>query len=34
MANLILGDVTADSISDLMQKMNDWSTIRQEEDIL
>lgn len=34
MANLILGDVIADSISDLMQKMSDWSTIRQEDDIL
>lgn len=34
MANLILGDVATDSINDLMQKMTDWSTIRQEEDIL
>ena len=34
LANLILGDVTSDSINDLMQKMTDWSTIRQEEDIL
>lgn len=34
LANLILGDVISDSINDLMQKMTDWSTIRQEEDIL
>ena len=34
LANLILGDVASDAINDLMQKMKDWSTIRQEEDIL
>lgn len=34
LANIILGDVVSDSISDLIQKMTDWSTIRQEEDIL
>jgi hypothetical protein len=34
LANMILNDVAADAINDLMQKMKDWSTIRQEEDIL
>ena len=34
MANLILGDVASDAINDLMQKMTEWATIRQEEDIL
>lgn len=34
MANLILDDVSSDAINDLMQKMTEWATIRQEEDIL
>lgn len=34
MANLVLGDVASDAINELMQKMTDWATIRQEEDIL
>lgn len=34
LANKILGNVAGDSINNLMQKMTDWSTIRQEDDIL
>lgn len=34
LANKILGNVVGDSINNLMQKMADWSTIRQEDDIL
>lgn len=34
LANLILGDVVSDSLTDLMKKMNDWSKPRHEEDIL
>lgn len=34
LANKLLGNVTSDSINNLMQKMTDWSTIRQEDDIL
>ena len=34
LANLILGNVVGDSISNLMQKLTDWSTIRQEDEIL
>lgn len=34
LANKILGNVESDAISNLMQKMIDWSTIRQEDDIL
>ena len=34
LANKILGNVASDSISNLMQKMTEWSTIRQEDDVL
>lgn len=34
LANKILGNVVGDSINNLMQKMTDWSTIRQEDDAL
>lgn len=34
LANLILGNVVGDSISNLMQKLTDWSTIRQEDESL
>lgn len=34
LANLILGNVIGDSISNLMQKLTDWSTIRQEDESL
>lgn len=30
-ANLLLGNVTSDSISNLMQKLTEWSTIREED---
>lgn len=33
-ANKLLGNVILDSISNLMQKMIEWSTIRQEDDVL
>lgn len=33
-ANKLLGNVIFDSISNLMQKMIEWSTIRQEDDVL
>lgn len=33
LANRLLGDVVNDAISDLMLKMNEWSTIRQEDDV-
>lgn len=33
-ANKLLGNVIFDSISNLMQKMIDWSTIRPEDDVL
>ena len=31
LANLLLGNVTSDSISNLMQKLTEWSTIREED---
>lgn len=34
LANLILGNVVGDSISNLMQKLTDWSTIIQEDESL
>ena len=34
LANLILGNVVGDSVSNLMQKLTDWSTIRQEDESL
>ena len=34
LANIILGYVTNDAINNLMQKMTEWSTIRQEDDVL
>lgn len=34
LANLLLGDVIGDSISNLMQKLTDWTTIRQEDESL
>lgn len=34
LANKILGNVAADSLNNLMQKMTEWSTIRQEDDVL
>lgn len=34
LANLLLGNVVGDSISNLMQKLTDWSTIRQEDESL
>lgn len=33
-ANKLLGNVLSDSISNLMQKTNEWSTLRQEDDVL
>ena len=33
-ANRLLGNVVSDSINNLMQKMIEWSTIRQEDDVL
>ena len=33
-ANKLLGNVVFDAISNLMQKMTEWSTIRQEDDAL
>lgn len=33
-ANKLLGNVVFDSISNLMQKMIEWSTIKQEDDVL
>lgn len=32
LANLLLGNVCSDSLNNLMQKVNEWSTIRQEDD--
>lgn len=34
LANLILGNVVGDAVSNLMQKLTDWSTIRQEDESL
>lgn len=34
LANKILGNVAADSLNNLMQKMTEWSTVRQEDDVL
>lgn len=34
LANLLLGNVLGDSISNLMQKLTDWSTIKQEDESL
>jgi hypothetical protein len=34
LANLILGNVVGDAISNPMQKLTDWSTIRQEDESL
>lgn len=34
LANKILGDVVGDSLNNLMQKMIDWSTVRQEDEVL
>ena len=34
LANKILGNVAVDSLNNLMQKMTEWSTIRQEDDVL
>ncbi len=34
LANMILGNVVGDSVSNLMQKLTDWSTIRQEDESL
>ena len=31
LANLLLGNVSSDSISNLMQKLTEWSTIREED---
>ena len=31
LANLLLGNVTSDSLSNLMQKLTEWSTIRSED---
>ena len=33
-ANMLLGNVTSDSISNLMQKLTEWSTIREEDPTL
>lgn len=33
-ANILLGNVTSDSISNLMQKLTEWSTIREEDPTL
>ncbi len=33
LANAILGNVISDSINNLAQKMNEWSTIRQEDEL-
>lgn len=34
LANKLLGDVEGDSLSNLMQKLTEWSTIRDEDDVL
>lgn len=34
LANLVLGNVVRDAISNLMQKLTEWSTIRQEDESL
>lgn len=34
LANKLLGNVAADSLNNLMQKMTEWSTIRQEDEVL
>lgn len=34
LANKLLGNVTGDSLDNLMRKMKDWSTLRQEDEIL
>ncbi len=34
LANRLLGNVISDSINNLMQKMIEWSTLRQEDDVL
>lgn len=34
LADKLLGKVTGDSIRNLMQKLEDWSTIRQEDEVL
>lgn len=34
LANKILGNVISDSTNNLMQKMSEWSTIRQEDEVL
>lgn len=34
LANLVLGNVVGDSISNLMQKLTEWSTIKQEDESL
>ena len=34
LANKILGNVAVDSLNNLMQKMNEWSTIGQEDGVL
>lgn len=34
LANLILGNVVGDAVSNLMQKMTDWATIQQEDESL
>lgn len=34
LANKLLGNVVSDSLNNLMQKMTDWSTIRQEDEVL
>ncbi|MCQ2387286.1 MAG: hypothetical protein MJ066_02425 [Clostridia bacterium] len=34
LANKVLGNVVSDSTNNLMQKMIDWSTIRQEDEVL
>jgi hypothetical protein len=34
LANKILGNVCGDSLNNLMQKITDWSTIRQEDEVL
>ena len=34
LANKILGNVESDAINNLMQKMTEWSTIRQEDEVI
>lgn len=34
LANILLGNVEGDSLNNLFQKIKEWSTIRQEDEVL